>query len=523
MSTGRDCGLRICLFQRNFCVAISMVLIHQLCVYGHDHADQRGGVRCNTLFASRSSDVLVAESLRASAGISGRSYKSETNAGWRLPGFSPVSRKRGCLVNYFHMDLPDSRVGHVSERLAQWDVVILNHDLVEAGRVSLDRMRAINPSMKVLAWVPLQGPNSGMMNGVPKKSGRDWYARRTDGGYLVPHWGGNLMNPCAQDRAWMRHVLRYARDVCLASGRYDGLMLDCLWYQPPPGLDVNADKVYDETDTAGWQEAMLFLLRELRALFPKTILVGNGGVPWPPESRYYDFVNGCMHENALGDQFGGDWNVLWNSYKTAVARTAHRPVFHFVQVDVRADRRSQQDATRLITLTENDRRRFRLGLGTTLLLDGGYFGFDRGDCLHGQLWWFDEYDLDLGRPLADYRSDRFGRGSLSREFEHGIVIVNPTEASIEVPGELGFEASKEESGNQSISVPPWDARILVKPAPGSEENTVPTNRMPAKTAAQRQPNDRGEIKAYVGSSALCRTALHLMNIPDTVTMSRRDE
>lgn len=472
MNIGRNYRLGIRIVQSKACVALGMVLIHQLCAHGNDEPGQREGVTCDTLFSSRSSDVLVAETVRAPAGISGRPVKPDTNRGWRLPDFSPVSRKHGCLVNYFHMDLPDSRVGHLSERLAQWDAVILNHDLVEAGRVSPDRMRAINPRAKILAWVPLQGPNNGMMKGVPKKSDRDWYARRTDGSYLVPHWGGNLMNPCAQDRAWIRHVLRYARDTCLVSGRYDGLMLDCLWYQPPPGLDVNADKVFDETDAAGWQEAMLFLLRELRALFPKTILVGNGGVPWPPESRYYDFVNGCMHENALGDQFGGDWNFLWNSYKMAAARAAHRPVFHFVQVDVRADRRSQQDATRLRVLTENDRRRFRLGLGTTLLLDGGYFGFDRGDCLHGQLWWFDEYDLDLGGPLADYKSDRFGRGSLSREFENGIVIVNPTETCIAVPGELGIEASKEQYGNQSISVPPWDARILVKPALGSKSKHV---------------------------------------------------
>jgi hypothetical protein len=468
MNTARDCWRRIRLLRRKACVALGMVLIHQLCVYGNDEAAQHAGVTRNTLFSSRSSDVLVAEAVRAPAGISGPAVKPETNRRWRLPDFAPVSRKRGCLVNYFHTDLSDSRVGHLSERLAQWDAVILNHDLVEAGKVSLDRMRAINPSAKILAWVPLQGPNDGMMKGVPKKSDRDWYARRIDGCYLVPHWGGNLMNPRAQDRAWIRHVLRYARDTCLVSGRYDGLMLDCLWYQPPAGLDVNADKVLDETDAAGWQDAMLFLLRELRALFPKTILVGNGGVPWPSESPYYEFVNGCMHENALGDQFGGDWNVLWNSYKMAVARTARRPVFHFVQVDVRADRRSQQDAMRLSILTENDRRRLRLGLGTTLLLDGGYFGFDRGDCLHGQLWWFDEYDLDLGRPLADYKSDRFGRGSLSREFENGIVIVNPTETSIAVPGELGFAGSENESDNKRISLPPWDARILVKPALGSK-------------------------------------------------------
>ncbi len=470
MNTARDCGRSIRLLHWMACVALGMALIHQLSAHGRDQANQRGGVTCANLVVWKSLGVSVAETARVKAGIAGRAVEPETGRGWSLPDFSPVSSKRGYLANYFHMDLPDSRVGHVSERLAQWDVVILNHDLVEAGRVSIERMRRINPRVRILAWVPLQGPNNGMMKGVPKRSSRDWYARKTDGSYLVPHWGGNLMNPCAQGRAWMRHVLRYARDECLASGRYDGLMLDCLWHQPPAGLDVNGDKVVDQGDAAGWQDAMLFLLRELRAAFPQAILVGNGGLPWPHESRYYDFVNGCMHENALGDQFGGDWNVLWNSYKMAVARAAHRPTYHFVQVDVRADQRSQQDAARLSTLTENDRRRFRLGLGTTLLLDGGYFGFDRGDCLHGQLWWFEEYNLDLGRPLEDYRPDRFAHGSLSREFENGIVIVNPTETSIKVPAGPGFAAPEQEPGGEGILVPPWDARVLVKLALGSKDS-----------------------------------------------------
>ena len=35
-------------------------------------------------------------------------------------------------------------------------------------------------------------------------------------------------------------------------------------------------------------------------------------------------------------------------------------------------------------MNESDQRRFRLGITTTLLGDD-FFGFDRGDMLHGQL------------------------------------------------------------------------------------------------------------------------------------------
>jgi hypothetical protein len=384
-----------------------------------------------------------------------------TRPGWRLPPRSRKTRVNPRLVNYFHMDLSGDRGDYQEERLAQWDVVILNHDLVTTQRLSLARMRQTNPRIRLLAWIPLQGPNRGLAKGVPAKGTRDWYARKADGTYLVPHWGGNLMNICAQDHAWPRHVLTYVRQQCLQPGGYDGLMLDCLWPAEPAGHDANGDGVHDARDTAAWQDGMLFLLRRLRAEFPGAILTGNGGNPWPADCPYYEYVNGCMHENALGDQFGGvEWGSLWNVYRTALSKISAQPACHFIQADLRADQRNQTEAAHLRALTENDRRRFRLGLATTLLLDGGYFGFDRGDCLHGQLWWFDEYDLDLGAPLAAFEEGRYGPGTFARQFERGWVVVNPTENAISVTNEMGLPDHDKAAAPMPFLVPPGDAKIL---------------------------------------------------------------
>lgn len=383
---------------------------------------------------------------------------------WRLPPTHAVTRTASRLVNYFHLDLPQDRADHRTERLAQWDVVILNHDLVTGGSFSLARLRQLHPRIKILAWIPLQGPNGGLAKGVPPKGKRDWYARQADGTYLVPHWGGHLMNVCTQDRAWLKHVLNYVRRTCLRPGGYDGLMLDCLWPGEPAGHDANGDGVCDARDTAAWREAMVFLLRRLRAEFPEAILVGNGGVPWPPDCPYYEYANGCMHENALGDQFGGvEWRSLWDACRTSVSRVSGRSPFHFIQVDVRADGRSANDAASLTMLTANDRRRLRLGWGTTLLLDGGYFGFDRGDCLHGQLWWFDDYEVDPGAPLEACREGQYAAGTFSREFERGLVIVNPTEAAVFVSHPTALTDLLTGTRSTTISVPAKDARFLLWP------------------------------------------------------------
>ena len=326
---------------------------------------------------------------------------SEPRSGWQLPPTAIVSRSNSRLMNYFHRDFREGRVESKEKRLAQWNLLILNHDLVEQEHLSLATIRQWNPRIKILAWVPLQGPNDGLAAGVPSAGHDDWFAKRSDGSVLVPHWGGHLMNVYTQDYAWPKHVLEYVRRVCLRPGAYDGLMMDCLWENEPDHQDVNGDGVNDARDTQAWQEGMLFLLRSLRERYPDVILTGNGGGPWSEQCPYYQFANGCMHENALGDQFGSSqWQNLWDGYRRTMAKVTQREPFHLIAVDVRADGRTQFSANWLRHLSDNDQRRARLGLATSLLLDGGYFGFDRGDCLHGQLWWLARIRRGFGNSGA---------------------------------------------------------------------------------------------------------------------------
>jgi hypothetical protein len=102
-----------------------------------------------------------------------------------------------------------------------------------------------------------------------------------------------------------------------------------------------------------------------------------------------------------------------------------------------------------------------LGLATSLLLDAGYFGFDRGDCLHGQLWWLREYDVDLGPPCGAYEKDRYAPGTYSRQFAGGTVVVNPTDSdvNVSVPEEL-MDATTGISG-RAFAVPALDGRLFL--------------------------------------------------------------
>jgi hypothetical protein len=69
-----------------------------------------------------------------------------------------------------------------------------------------------------------------------------------------------------------------------------------------------------------------------------------------------------------------------------------------------------------------DFNKMRLGLCLSLLFDNTYFTYDFGPRDHGQAWWFDEYDVDLGESLGKmYEAD----GAYLREFEKGVVVAAP--------------------------------------------------------------------------------------------------
>ena len=96
----------------------------------------------------------------------------------------------------------------------------------------------------------------------------------------------------------------------------------------------------------------------------------------------------------------------------------------------------------------------------SMLKDNIYFAFDRGDILHGQLWWFDEYDVDMGDPLGPYSEDPYGPGTFSRAFEKGLVVLNNSGQSIEVGLEEDhYDVSFRQEGTRFV-IPAYDARIL---------------------------------------------------------------
>jgi len=130
-------------------------------------------------------------------------------------------------------------------------------------------------------------------------------------------------------------------------------------------------------------------------------------------------------------------------------------------------------------------QKMRFGLASTLL-GPGYFSFDHGDKSHAQLWWYDEYEQNLGSPegdpynLLDKKDSTIKPGLWRRDFENGAVLVNSTdrEQSYYFQKEIfqkiqGTQDRKVNDGSRVnwVKLDPKDGIILLKENNKIKENS----------------------------------------------------
>ena len=351
---------------------------------------------------------------------------------------------------------------------ASWDVLVLDAELVVNEPEWLGAkgaLRGHNPDSVVLAYFSAADVipgntaivNHGFIDGVEDA----WYARDTAGARLRLFPLGDKWSEMLDLTGPVNEFMpRYLADEVLGKGLVDGLFYDWIcdgmaWVSdrsPSPSgpLDLDRDGGV-ETDTevdAAWVDGTRRLLANSRAAFPAgSLILGNGG--WAFDDRYRDILNGRMVEEFLvGEASAGlGWlEVMRGHY--IMGLVCEEPRVQLIMANGRRD----------------DYRLMRYALASALMFDGYFCYTNRG--AYQSAWWYDEYAVDratgkaerslehkgyLGAPLgeawnADNPGDLLGdllaladsRAETEvwrRDFEHGVVLVNPTGQRREV--ELG--------------------------------------------------------------------------------------
>ncbi len=325
-------------------------------------------------------------------------------------------------------------------QLARWDVVVLDADQQTRYPDRMRRLRQLNPAIKLLAYLPSEEiadarfsePSDYPMAKLAAQIKDEWYVRDASGEF-VAFWPGTRMldvtdrAPVSLNRErWQEFLPRFIQTEIMSSGLWDGVFLDNTFdgitHFVKTSVDLNRDGLADtpaEADRA-WRAGMFKLLRRIHELSPHAILIGNGG------AVYAEILNGALFEHFPS----WSWAPNWKEFRASIARN-RRPAYGALNVNTDNLERP------------TDYRLMRFGLASALV-GGGHYSFDKGDQNHEVLWWYDEYEIPLGKSIAQpvqHTSSLMQAGSgggqvWSREFQHGLVLVNSSDLvqRVRLPG-----------------------------------------------------------------------------------------
>ncbi len=379
------------------------------------------------------------------------------------------------LANYFlKWEITDQE----AKELAQWDLLVLDMEVAENSRPQLLKIRQLNPQVIILAYLTAQeilddvnDYNSAYLRQSLASQIIDGWYLKDKNGHKVSNWLYtsllNLTDDASLDYRGQRfndYLPEFIAEKIKGSGLWDGVFLDNIWgdisWVNNGNLDLNNDGRAEsaaEIDRL-WSAGVRKMLSKTRSLVGNDFLiVGNGRV----YNGYQDLMNGMMLENFPSRwENGGTWTSSMTTYLNLPNLNRYPPTSIINALD-----KNQADYQHL-----------RFGL-TSALLGDGFFSFDYDITNHGQLWWYDEYSVNLGLAasraynLLANNSQTISDGLWRRDFKNGLVLVNTTnqeqryifnkEELEKIKGEQAPSINNGETVNY-VKLVPQDGVVLLK-------------------------------------------------------------
>lgn len=307
-------------------------------------------------------------------------------------------------------------------QLARWDLVILDMEVQERSPAQLKRIRQLNPDIILLAYITpqeiIKDPLSSfsvMRKKLYSGLHQDWFLYDTDGKKMSWWPGTYLLNvsdsaPTRNGQRLNSYMATFVTDEILSTGYWDGIFYDNSWdnitYFAGGNIDYNRDGALDGNIDVQWRNGLSKIYTITRQKNPGAIILGNN-----INTIYLEELNGKLLENFSQQS----WSAVMNTLKVLAKDHADPQVSLINNNTANTGIQNYQS--------------MRYGL-TSALLENVYYSYDFGDTAHNQLWWYDEYDSDLGNPIGDAYSQQgfttYQEDVWRRDFEHGTSIVNST-------------------------------------------------------------------------------------------------
>lgn len=331
------------------------------------------------------------------------------------------------LANYFlKWEISD----YEAESLAKWDLLILDMEVQENSPEALKKIRQLNPDVIILAYITSQEImddfkyyNLAHLRPRLKEGISDFWYLRDEAGNKVVNWPGtymlNLSNKAETNQRGQRfndYLPEFVVNNIKASGLWDGVFYDNTWgdlaWVNKTDIDLDNDgrrETIDEMNNL-WSEGFKKMLDKTRTLVgPDFLIMGNGKI----YEGYQTILNGMMFENFPAFWEGdGTWAASMNNYLKLPNLNAS-PYLSVINT---------------YNKNQNNFELMRFALGSALL-GNGFFSYDYDTTNHAQLWWYDEYQIDLGKANSEAynflnNSKEINNSLFRRDFENASIFVN---------------------------------------------------------------------------------------------------
>jgi len=317
------------------------------------------------------------------------------------------------------------------DNLSKYDLLILDIDTQTIDSSMFVFLKEKNEDIKFLAYIPSQSVNSQDLSywarwrklTNEKAESNNWWLRDSNNKIISfsDIWPTiKFINP---EQGWSDYLSDLIANDAMQRNIWDGIFYDMVFanlsWLNNGDIDIDNDGEKESIDEINkhWQMCMNELIKKTKEKIGNDPLIANVDMP----DYYGENLNGLMTENFPVKWLGeNSWSILMNHYLNNLPDKNLSPQIYVINANTEN------------TGVMDNYRKVRFGLTSTLLGDG-YFSFDYGDESHAQTWWYDEYDVNLGKAqseeynLLENKGKEIKPGLWRRDFENGVALVNSTE------------------------------------------------------------------------------------------------
>jgi hypothetical protein len=258
------------------------------------------------------------------------------------------------------------------------------------------------------------------------------YLYGTSGSVVPSSYAGHSLcnsssfSPTVNGQTWMQWKAAYDYRIAVTGDArdspnpaLDGFLLASARLQPAADGDWNRDGTVDSASdpaiAAAFRAGVKGYFDAVRALWPGSIQLAQT-TGWEQPGATVGVLDGATQGGFIGTMLGKSYTPEATSGFAAMMASYSQVMDAFAAPKLGIFAFDDWPA--------GDYQSMRYGLGAALM-DDGYFFIDDGNYDLDHELWFDEFDVDLGRPLVARQTGAWQQGVWRRDFEKGVALVNP--------------------------------------------------------------------------------------------------